>query len=167
MAAMSPGNQGWLQRLPIVNIDRSSWVSWASFVVGVEWARDLGFGADLKNGGPGLFVIASAIAVFFVLVMVIQRHMRLGLLANTFGEPQQLVTSGWFRYSRNPIYVAFLIPLASIGYYSLVAAIAATGVYLLTMTYFVIAREEELLRRLFGETYLDYKRRTPRWLYKI
>lgn len=164
----TPTEKGsWVARLPFANIDRSSWVSWASFLVGAEMARGHGFGAELKGGGPGLVVMAVSIAVFFVLVVVIQRHMRLSLLANTFGQPQQLVTSGWFRYSRNPIYVAFLIPLASLAYYSPLAAGVATIVYLLAMTFYVIAREEEVLERSFGQQYLDYKAATPRWVFGI
>ncbi len=158
------GRLGWL---PVIKVDRSSWVSWATFVVGAEMARDAGFGVELKHGGQGLLVVAGAVAVFFVLVLLIQRHMRLSLLASTYGEPQQLVTSGWFRYSRNPIYVAFLIPLASLGYYSTTAAMAACGLYMLSMTYFVIAREEQVLEKAFGETYLDYKASVPRWLFAI
>lgn len=154
-------------RRPAIAIDRSSWVSWASFVLGCEMARDYGFGADLKAGGQGIMVVAGAVATFFILVLLIQRHMRLSLLANTFGEPQQLVTTGWFRVTRNPIYVAFLIPLASLGYYSLTAAIAAIGLYMLSMTYLVIAREEEVLERSFGAAYLGYKASTPRWLFAI
>lgn len=156
-----------LGSFPVFNVDRSSWVSWATFVVGVELARDSGLGVELKRGGPGLMVVAGSVAAFFVLVLLIQRHMRLSLLANTFGEPQQLVTSGWFRYSRNPIYVAFLIPLGSLAYYSVTAAVAASALYLLSMTYFVIAREEEVLEKAFGETYLDYKAAVPRWLFGI
>lgn len=157
----------WFSRLPFASIDRSSWVSWASFVVGVEMARGHGLGADLESGGTGLLVVGAAVTVFFVLVIVIQRHMRLSLLANSFGQPQQLVTSAWFGYSRNPIYVAFLIPLASLGYYSPLAALTATVIYLLTMTYFVIAREEQVLERVFGQSYLDYKAATPRWLFGV
>lgn len=155
----------WVARLPLVSIDRSSWVSWASFVIGAEMARDDGFGAELKTGGMGLLVIAAAIAVFFVLVLLIQRHMRLSLLANSFGQPQQLVTSGWFRHSRNPIYVAFLIPLASLAYYSPQASLASLAIYLLSMTFLVISREERVLEQAFGQIYLDYKAATPRWLF--
>ena len=155
---------GRISRSPFTAIDRSSWVSWASFVVGVELARSHGLGAELKAGGPGLMIVGFAVAAFFVLVVLIQRHMRLSLLANTFGQPQQLVTSGWFRYSRNPIYLAFLIPLTSLAYYSPQAAATAIALYLSTMTIFVISREEQVLERTFGEAYLAYKASVPRWL---
>lgn len=167
MQASSDENTGWRGRLPAVSIDRSSWVSWAMYVLGIEMVRDYGFDADLRTGGPGLMVLAGSIAVFFMLVLLIQRHMRLSLLASTYGDPQQLVTSGPFYLSRNPIYVAFLIPLATLSYYSLIAAMAAMGLYMLVMTYFVIAREEAVLEKAFGATYRDYKARTPRWMYAI
>lgn len=163
MGQGSTNSGGWLGRLPVGNIDRSSWVSWASFVLGAEMARGSGLGAELKTGGPGLMVVGLAIAAFFVLVLTIQRHMRLSLLASAYGEPQRLVTSGPFRYSRNPIYVAFLIPLAALAVYSPLAAAVSTAVYLAAMTTYVIAREEEVLERNFGETYRAYKAATPRW----
>lgn len=167
MRYLKNSSGGWSNHLPVVTIDRSSWVSWASFVLGAEMARDHGFGEDLKSGGQGLLLVVGSVVLFFGLVLLIQRQMRLSLLANTFGAPQQLVTTGPFRYSRNPIYVAFLIPLASLGIYSLTAAIAAMGIYMLSMTYFVIAREEEVLEQAFGQSYLDYKASTPRWAFAV
>ncbi len=157
----------WATRLPLASIDRSSWVSWACFIGGAEMARPFGFGTELKTGGFGLLLVAASVALFFVLVLVIQRHMRLSLLAKTFGQPQHLVTSGWFSRSRNPIYVAFLIPLASLAYYSLVASATAILIYLVSMTWFVIAREERVLEQSFGQIYLDYKAKTPRWLFNF
>ena len=50
--------------------------------------------------------------------------MRLSLLANSFGSPDALVTSGPFRVSRNPIYVAFLAPIASLALFSAAVALA-------------------------------------------
>lgn len=167
MQARADKTRGWLDRLPFAGIDRSSWVSWGTYVLGIEMVRDRGFDAELRAGGPGLMLLAGSIAAFFVLVLLIQRHMRLSLLASTYGEPQQLVTSGPFRLSRNPIYVAFLVPLAALAYYSTVAAMAATGFYMLVMTYFVIAREEATLEQSFGQAYLDYKARTPRWAFAL
>jgi protein-S-isoprenylcysteine O-methyltransferase Ste14 len=146
-------------------IDRSAWVSWATFAVGAELVRADGLGAELKSPGQGIALVLGAVAIFLVLVLLIQRHMRLSLLAATFGEPDQLVTSGWFRHSRNPIYVAFLLPIAALGYWSLVDAAATAFVYVVAMTTLVIAREERALEANFGEIYLDYKARTPRWLW--
>jgi len=90
--------------------------------------------------------------------------MRLSLRANTFGTPQRLVTTGAFRYSRNPIYAAFLVPLMSLGYFSAPIAAAAIVVYILAMNRLVIAAEERILKDRFGEEYLAYMRQVPRWV---
>ena len=90
--------------------------------------------------------------------------MRLSLLANTFGAPGHLVTSGIFGYSRNPIYVAFFIPLASIAVFSISGAIAAIALYVLAMNLTVIRKEERDLLAAFGDEYAHYLSSAPRWL---
>lgn len=149
-------------RLPAV--DASSWISWAAYMTGFLLALSPAMARDIVMGGSGRTVLVAAIAVFFAAVLAIQRHMRLSLKANTFGEPCHLVTGGIFRVSRNPIYVAFLVPLASIGSFSPWAAAAAIAIYVLAMTRFVIRREEAVLQARFGAAYLAYLRATPRWV---
>jgi protein-S-isoprenylcysteine O-methyltransferase Ste14 len=145
-------------------IDLSAWVSGISFGCGLLLANTSNATDDLliANGAP-LLMLAS-FAAFIASVLVIQRHMRLSLMANTFGSPRRLVQSGVFRYSRNPIYVAFFLPLASITAVSLSAAIAATGLYILVMNLTVIRKEERDLLNAFGREYADYLASTPRWI---
>lgn len=146
------------------NIDRSSWVSWACYYLGfvLAWGNDLA--RDVAGFHRGTALLLGSIALFFVCVVAIQRYMHISLTSNTFGEPQRLVTSGVFRWSRNPIYLAFLLPLASLAYYSPLACLVATVAYLVSMTYYVIAREERVLGGLFGEDFNAYRASTPRWL---
>lgn len=151
----------------LAGIDLSSWVSWACFMLGFELALGPELIADFKSGGTGLRLVVLSVLVFFVLVLLIQRHMRLSLLANTFGRPQQVVTTGIFRYSRNPIYLSFLIPLASLGYFSVGAALAAIVLYIVLMTRVVIANEERGLEAVFGQDYVSYRATTPRWLWFV
>lgn len=146
------------------NIDRSSWVSWACFYLGFVLAWGPAMEQDVFAFGPGTRLMLASVAVFFCCVMLIQRYMRIALTSNTFGEPQQLVTGGVFRLSRNPIYLAFLIPLASLGFFSTAACLVAILVYLVAMTFYVIAREEQVLADLFGPSFQAYRARTPRWL---
>ena len=79
--------------------------------------------------------------------------------------PVQLVTSGPFRFSRNPIYVMFILVLISIG----IAAnsiwfLAASPLLVLLLDRVVITREEAWLEELFGSEYTSYKSRVRRWL---
>lgn len=142
----------------------SSWLSWACYSLGFALALSPATVSELRWSGPGTLVLLAAIAAFFLAVAAIQRHMRLSLLANRFGTPGELVTTGAFRLTRNPIYVAFLVPLASLAYFSLAAALVAIVFYVTTMTLTVIAREERALAARFGAAYADYARRTPRWI---
>jgi protein-S-isoprenylcysteine O-methyltransferase Ste14 len=73
-------------------------------------------------------------------------------------EVQRLVTYGAFAWCRNPLYVGnFFIWL---GFWFLPIAIL-----IFAMEYTLIVRYEEgVLESIFGEEYLEYKKRTPRWV---
>lgn len=79
--------------------------------------------------------------------------------------PKELVVTGLYRYTRNPIYVGvisiFLGHFLWFGYWRLLiyVVLAFLGVHL-----FVIFYEEPTLRRKFGAAYEDYLKRTPRWI---
>lgn len=148
---------------PLGRIDLSAWLSGLSFALGIALAGD-GLAARIVEGSPLLWLLPMSYLGFLLAVLLIQRHMRLALTASSFGKPQRLTTSGLFRYSRNPIYVAFLLPLASIGIASLPAAAIAIAAYMLAMNLTVIRSEERDLTQTFGADFTAYAARTPRWL---
>lgn len=145
-------------------IDLSAWISGLSYGLGLLLATDA-LATTIASGSPLLWLLPMAYLVFLLSVLLLQRHMRLSLTASTFGKPQQLVTSGIFRYSRNPIYVAFLLPLASLSVLSLPAAAAAMAFYVLAMNLTIIRSEERDLQQLFGADFTRYKADAPRWLF--
>ena len=120
---------------------------------------------DIAVGGVGAAVLATSILLFFISASLVQRYMRLSLLSGSYGKPQELTTGGVFGVTRNPIYVAFLIPLLSISYYSIPAALTAVVAYIGSMTAFIIRSEEEILSNTFGAAYDEYAAKTPRWLF--
>lgn len=77
----------------------------------------------------------------------------------------QLVTSGIYRFTRNPMYVA--LALLYLG-----AAFLANSLWVLLLLIpvlvfvriAIIRKEEQYLERRFGDDYLAYKRKVPRWL---
>ena len=78
---------------------------------------------------------------------------------------KNLVTTGVYGFSRNPIYLGFLLmviglPLNS-GYYW---GFFISPFYALTMNRLVIEREESYLEKKFGDVYTGYKSRVRRWL---
>jgi len=78
---------------------------------------------------------------------------------------QRLVTYGIFAWCRNPLYVGnFLIWMGFVTI-SGVLWFLPIAVLLFAVEYELIVRYEEgVLESTFGEEYLSYKSRTPRWL---
>ena len=75
-----------------------------------------------------------------------------------------VVESGPYRFSRNPIYVAFsLLHLGIATCSDSVWLLATLAGAIAVMALVVIPREERYMARTFGDRYLDYKRRVRRW----
>ena len=153
------------ERAPLVH--HSALIAWATYVLGLFLAVALspGMGNDLLAGGIGAITLVAAFVGFFMVISAIQRHMGTALLASQTVTPPKLATSGIFKYTRNPIYLAFIMPLAALSVYSPAASLSAIAIYIAATTYFVIKGEEKDLRLLFGNEYDLYLRTTPRWLF--
>lgn len=76
-----------------------------------------------------------------------------------------IVRTGPYRFSRNPIYVAFsLLQLGIAAWINSLWLIATLIVAIALMAKVVIPREERYLEGKFGTEYLDYKTRVRRWI---
>jgi len=76
-----------------------------------------------------------------------------------------LITSGPYRFSRNPMYLAFIliqlgISLAIGSWWLFITLLPAWMI----LRWGIIAREERYLAETFGTTYLAYKTVVRRWL---
>ena len=103
----------------------------------------------------GLYITLSAASQF--------RHAHTNI--KPFNDPDVLVTDGWFKVSRNPIYLGFALFLAgvAIGTGALIPLIPAV-LFVLIADRWYIRQEEEAMQRVFGEAYEDYCRSVRRWL---
>jgi len=90
---------------------------------------------------------------------------RMGTTLEPNGEATTLLTSGPFRWSRNPLYLSLAILLVGFGVkLDSVWMLVLAAVLVLLLDRLVIAREEVRLRAQFGEEYVVYARRVRRWL---
>ncbi len=81
------------------------------------------------------------------------------------GKASALVTSGVFRWSRNPMYVGFTAAL--VGWAVCLAApwaIFGPVAFVLFTNRFQIIPEERVMRAKFGQVYDDYRAQVRRWL---
>lgn len=80
-------------------------------------------------------------------------------------KASKLVTCGVYRYSRNPMYLGLLLLLTGWAVFlgSMVALIFPP-LFVWVITTHQIRWEEQALEKMFGEEYLDYKRKVRAWL---
>jgi protein-S-isoprenylcysteine O-methyltransferase Ste14 len=83
-----------------------------------------------------------------------------------WSPPRRLVTSGLYRFSRNPMYVAVAMMLAgwAVLFWSAVLGAYGLGV-LIGFQLRIVFGEEPYLARTHGEQWREYAARVPRWLW--
>lgn len=79
--------------------------------------------------------------------------------------PKNLVTTGPFRFTRNPLYVTLVLIVTASGFMiqSLWFIIAAVALLAL-LDRLVVVREERVIREHFAEEYAAYVARVRRWV---
>ena len=76
-----------------------------------------------------------------------------------------LVTNGFYRISRNPMYLGmFYILLGVTTLLGDISGLLMLPLLVLTMNYLQIIPEEKVLEELFGDDYLEYKKKIRRWI---
>lgn len=87
---------------------------------------------------------------------------------NPVDPPTELVTTGVYRYVRNPIYVATLtIIIGHFFWFKAIGLLAYAVVVFLICHLFVLFYEEPTLRKKFGVAYEHYCQSVPRWIPKL
>jgi protein-S-isoprenylcysteine O-methyltransferase Ste14 len=107
---------------------------------------------DLHAGGFGLYMIVASYLAFVAATLFAQDT-----------TPETLKTNGIHKFTRNPIHLAFFLPLASLAYFSAYTAFASIVIYVTLMNLTVIRREEQDLQDAHGSDYTSYRKATPRW----
>ena len=110
--------------------------------------------------GASLVVIAVALFAYSV-----AKFRAAGTPVPSHKPTTAIVRTGPYRFSRNPIYLAFsLFQLGIAIWVNSVWLLATLAGAVALMHHVVIPREEEYLERKFGAEYLDYKASVRCWL---
>ena len=84
---------------------------------------------------------------------------------NPITQTNKLITTGIYKYIRNPMYLALVIFQIGLGISLSFLHISLMSIFtIITLHYFVIKREETYLKNLFGADYESYKAKSRRWI---
>ena len=84
---------------------------------------------------------------------------------NPFGAPSALVTSGPFRWSRNPMYLGMLLLVLGLGIVlGRATPLVAPVLLFLALNFRFVVREERTMAVRFGDDYRRYRAQVRRWL---
>ena len=83
----------------------------------------------------------------------------------TPSETTALVTAGMYRYSRNPMYLGLvLLTIAATIFFGTWLGIVIVVAFIFLLNFLQIIPEEEALLDIFGEEYVEYKKKVRRWI---
>lgn len=117
----------------------------------------------------GIFMVIGLIlmaAGLFVLIMINFAFVRIGKGTLAPWSPtKKLVTTGLYRYVRNPMILGVLTILTgeSIAFLSLKILVWTVIFFFIHKIYFVVYEEKDLEKK-FGDEYREYKKNVPRWI---
>lgn len=117
-------------------------------------------GGILRLAGVALIVIGLLLSI-----AVVRAFGRAGTRVSPYRETTRFVSTGPYRYTRNPDYIGQTILYAGIA----IVANSWWPLFFLPLVLFVvqrgvIRREERYLEMKFGQEYRDYMARVSRWL---
>jgi len=80
-------------------------------------------------------------------------------------ESEAIITEGVFSFTRNPMYLGmFLLILGISVCFRNVFSIVAPFLFMLYINLIIIPHEETLMKKVFGDEYISYKKRVRRWI---
>ena len=116
---------------------------------------------------PALRLLGPVVTLCAVILFVLsyREFRRAGTSVRGSERTRTIVRTGPYRFSRNPIYVAFILFEVGLSVWLnnawlLVTLVPAAGVIAMV----VIPREERFLERNFHDAYVSYKAAVRRWL---
>ena len=109
----------------------------------------------------GLVVLVSFVLIFLSVGLFRQNTED----PNPVTQSNKLITTGIYKYIRNPMYLALVIFQIGLGISLSFLHISLMSIFTaITLHYFVIKKEETYLLDLFGVDYESYKARSRRWI---
>ena len=150
--------------VPQLGLVRPPLVYLASLVVGtlIQLLRPAPFIPVALAAPVGIILVVIAIALF---TSSAGKFRAAGTPVPARKPTMAIVRTGPYRFSRNPIYLAFSLLQLGVAIWVNSLWLLATLIGAMALIhYVVIPKEEQYLERRFGAEYLDYKSSVRRWI---
>jgi protein-S-isoprenylcysteine O-methyltransferase Ste14 len=119
-----------------------------------------------EDGFEELHESFEFLGYFFVVICALGRVYCTAFLGGF--KNRAIVDYGPFSVCRNPLYVCTIIGVIGISIISNHIVVMATApLCIIAIYYFLVLREEGYLKEKFGKEYLDYYKKTPRFIPKF
>jgi protein-S-isoprenylcysteine O-methyltransferase Ste14 len=129
---------------------------------GLQYLRPVGLGIPESIEVLGYLLVLFGITIA---ILVATSFRRAGTAIEPWKPTTSIVTTGFYAWSRNPIYAGFCLINIGIGIASNSLWIFVSFIPAAFLLYHVaIAKEEAYLAEKFGEEYLAYKNKVRRWV---
>jgi protein-S-isoprenylcysteine O-methyltransferase Ste14 len=122
-----------------------------------------------EGESPLRVAISSGLACLGILVVVLGmlafRRAKTTINPVNIKAASSMVTSGVYRYTRNPMYIGLTVALVGWAVHIGVPfVLVGPVIFMLFITRFQIIPEERVLTSKFGEEYRKYREQVRRWL---
>lgn len=110
----------------------------------------------------GLLPLIAGIALNLATDTALKKH---GTTVKPFEPSTTLITSGVYKFSRNPMYLGMILIL--IGVALLMGSLTPYGIipiFVIIIDRSFIRPEEDMLNKQFGRTWTEYRKNVRRWL---
>lgn len=120
----------------------------------------------IPMNGFGLFIPILFIVGILLLFHCVYLFIKFGKGTLSPLDPtQQLVTSGVYQYSRNPMYLGVIAMLVAENlFFQIKELYWYTLIIFIIFNLFIMLHEEPRLEKDFGLAYTDYKKKVRRWM---
>jgi protein-S-isoprenylcysteine O-methyltransferase Ste14 len=109
----------------------------------------------------GLLLVAGGAALSSYAAALFSGH---ATTRHPYGRPTAFISEAPYTFTRNPMYLGLATILLGFAiFFGSPTMLVAPILFYLVIDRMLIPEEEATMEQLFGEQYLDYKRRVQRW----
>jgi len=148
---------------PILILGKIAFLACSLFFLVKSFAPDSMLFNSIFTQILGVILYAAGLLVLIVSILQLGQSAAVGIPERT----TELKTHGMYRLSRNPIYFGAFVMCAGSCLFSIHPINLLLFAVAIAVHVRIIAKEEEFLEKRFGQQWLDYKRRVPRYIGRV